>query len=78
MPHAWVPRVRMRGGCGVPAGKYRGIWTGKQLMSMIIPDVNLHADTRLDETLNPKDEVVIVDRVRVVHMCVCVCVCVCV
>jgi hypothetical protein len=36
---------------------------------MIIPDVNLHADTRLDETLNPKDEVVIVDRVRV---CVCV------
>ena len=46
------------------SGKYRGIWTGKQLVSMIIPDVNLNAEVKLDASLNPKDETVIIDRVR--------------
>jgi hypothetical protein len=55
---------RLFAACARPAGKYRGIWTGKQLVSMIIPDVNLNAEVKLDASLNPKDETVIIDRVR--------------
>ena len=44
-------------------GKYRGIWTGKQLVSMIVPDVNLNTEAKLGTSLNPKDETVVIDRV---------------
>ena len=51
---------------GWSAGKYRGVWTGKQVISMIIPDVNVNASARLNDKLNPMDETIIIDRVRAV------------
>ncbi len=52
-------------------GKYRGLWTGKQMVSMIIPDVNLNANYSLDHNLNDDEKgkgtekMVMIDRVRV-------------
>jgi DNA-directed RNA polymerase II subunit RPB1 len=45
-------------------GSYRGMWTGKQLVSMTIPNVNLKAHPPLDHRLNSMDDTVIVDGVR--------------
>ena len=55
---------------GWSAGKYRGVWTGKQVISMIIPDVNVNASARLNDKLNPMDETIIIDRVRARSTCV--------
>ena len=49
-------------------GHYKGLWTGKQMVSMIIPEVNLNANYTLDRKLNDDEKgaekTVVIDRVR--------------
>ncbi len=45
------------------------MWTGKQMLSMVIPPVCLNTDVQLDGSLSPEDKVVIVDRVWAAALC---------